>query len=133
MRNILRRDALQGRAGNHVSCAACGKRLCPKRGSRRMRFCDAACRQSAFRAKKWASRYEGPEPLRSTRNTLARSRSCNGDFRDRGSGIRGPMGVIGRELFDGLIWRPVVSPDGVRVEITQLGIGPRFAPGTRAR
>ena len=61
-------DALQGRAGNEVSCAQCGKRLRPKRGSRRMRFCCDACRQSSFRAKKWASRYEGPQPLRSIQN-----------------------------------------------------------------
>ena len=120
MRNIPRRDALQGRAGNHISCAACGRRLCPKQGSRRMRFCDAACRQSAFRAKKWTSRYEGPQPLRSVRKTTTRSRTWNGDLGDRGSGIRGPMEVISRELFEGLIWRPAVSLDGVRVEIAGL-------------
>ena len=59
MRNIPRLDAPQSRAGNDLSCATCGKRLSPKRGSRRMRFCGVACRQSAFRAKKWASRYRG--------------------------------------------------------------------------
>jgi hypothetical protein len=56
MRNIPRLDAPQGRAGNAITCATCGKRLCPKRGSRRMRFCGVACRQSAFCAKKWAWR-----------------------------------------------------------------------------
>ena len=117
-------DTPQGRAGNHISCAACGKRLCPKQGSRRMRFCDAACRQSAFRAKKWASRYEGPGPLRSVRNTLDGSGPYNGNFGDRGSGIHGPMEVISRELFEGLIWRPAVSLDGVRVEIARLGVVP---------
>jgi hypothetical protein len=98
MRNIPRRDALQGRAGNHISCAACGKRLCPKQGSRRMRFCDAACRQSAFRAKKWASRYEGPEPLRSVQNKGVGSIACNGNFAVRTSRIFGPAKVIVREL-----------------------------------
>jgi hypothetical protein len=142
MKDIARLDARQGRAGNDMSCATCGKRLSPKRGSRRMRFCCGACRQAAFRAKKWTSRYEGPEPLRSVRNTPAGSTACNGNFRDRGSGIRGPLGVISRELFDGLIWRPAVSPDGVGAEITLLGVGPGdvktnidkiFAPRTRAR
>ena len=61
----------QGRAGNGISCANCGKRLRPKRGSRRMSFCSGACRQSAFRATKWASRYEGPSPLRSAQITLS--------------------------------------------------------------
>jgi endogenous inhibitor of DNA gyrase (YacG/DUF329 family) len=125
-------DAPQGRAGNEVRCAQCGKRLRPKRGSRRMRFCCDACKQSAFRAKKWASRYQGPEPLRLVRNTSAGSRVCDGNFGDRGSGIRGPMRAIERELFDGLIWRPAVSPDGVRAEISRLGVIPADATA-RAR
>ena len=117
-------DALQGRAGNHISCAACGKRLCPKQGSRRMRFCDAACRQSAFRAKNGHPAMKGAGPLRSVPNTPAGSRTCNGNFGDRGSGIHGPMEVISRELFEGFIWRPAVSLDGVRVEVAQLGVVP---------
>ena len=127
MGTISPRDTPQGRAGNDLSCANCGKRLRAKRGSRRMRYCNGACRQSAFRAKKWASRYKGPEPLRSVKNTPAGSRACNGYFGDRGSGIRGPMEVISRELFDGLIWRPAVSPDGVRAEIARLGVVPADA------
>ena len=127
MRNIPRLDAPQSRAGNDLSCATCGKRLSPKRGSRRMRFCGVACRQSAFRAKKWASRYRGPGPLRSVQDTPAESRTCNGNFGDRGSGIHGPMRAIERELFDGLIWKPVVSPDGVRAEIARLGVVPADA------
>jgi hypothetical protein len=127
MGTISPRDTPQGRAGNDIRCANCGKRLCPKRGSRRMRFCGVACRQSAFRAKKWASRYEGPEPLRSVRNTPAESTVCNGNFGDQGSRIRGPMRVIERELFHSLLWRPVVSPDGVRVEIARLGVVPADA------
>jgi hypothetical protein len=122
MRNIPRLDALQGRAGNDISCATCGKRLCPKRGSRRMRFCGVACRQSAFRAKKWASRYEGPGPLRSVQKTPAGSMTCNGNFGDRGSSLRAPRRVIQRELFDGLTWRPTVSPDGVRTEVARLPV-----------
>ena len=132
MRNIPRLDALQGRAGNDISCATCGKRLRPKRGSRRMRFCGVACRQSAFRAKKWASRYQGPEPLRSVGNTHVGSMACKGDFGDRGWGLRGPMRAIERELFDGLIWRPVVSNDGVRAEVARLGAVPSDATA-RAR
>ena len=120
MRNIPRLDAPQGRAGNDLSCATCGKRLSPKWGSRRMRFCSDACRQSAFRAKKWSRRYEAPKALRSVQNSSAGSRACNGNFGDRGSGIRGPLDVIRRELFDGLIWRPAVSADGVWAEIARI-------------
>jgi hypothetical protein len=65
MVNISPVDTPRGRAGNAISCATCGKQLCPKRGSRRMRFCGVACRQSAFRAKKWTSRlrsFVAPHP-----------------------------------------------------------------------
>ena len=80
MSNISPPDTPQGRAGNGISCANCHKLLRPKRGSRRMRFCCDACRQSAFRAKKWASRYEGPEPLRSVPNTPAGSTDLQRQF-----------------------------------------------------
>jgi hypothetical protein len=33
------------------------------------------------------------------------------------------MRVVNRELFAGLAWCPVVSPDGVRTEVARLGIG----------
>jgi hypothetical protein len=121
MRNIPRLDRTQGRAGNEMSCANCGKPLYAKRGSRRMRFCGVACRQSAFRSKKWASRYEGPEPLRSVQNNAIASMACSGHFRDRASDICGPMRVVSRELFDDLTWCPVVSPDGVRADVARLG------------
>ena len=118
MSNIPPPDRPQGRAGNGITCANCD--------SRRMRFCCDACRQSAFRTKKWASRYEGLEPLRSVRNT-PESTDWNGNFGDRASRICGPMRIIKRELFDGLLWRPVVSPHDVRVEIARLGAAPTDA------
>lgn len=121
MRNIPRLDAPQGRAGNDISCATCGKRLSPKRGSRRMRFCGIACRQSAFRARKWASHYEGPDPLRSVQNKGGGSIACNGHFAVRASRISGPAKVIVRELFDGLVWNPVTSVDGVVVLVARVG------------
>ena len=116
-------DTAQRRAGNDQSCANCGKRLYPKRGSRRMRFCSVACRQSALRARKWASRYEGREPLRSTQNKAIASMACNGHFRHRASGICGPNRVVSRELFAGVTWCVVVSSDGIRAEVARLGNG----------
>jgi hypothetical protein len=122
MKNILRLAAPQGRAGNDMSCATCGKRLSPKRGSRRMRFCSDACRQSAFRAKKWSRRYEGPKALRSVQNSFVESGLCKDHFGDRRSDIHGPRTIVERELFDGLVWRPTVSPDGVPTAVSRLGI-----------
>jgi hypothetical protein len=121
MGNIPLLNTPQGRAGNDTSCANCGKRLCPKRGSRRMRFCGVACRQSAFRARKWASRYQGPDPLRSVQNKGVGSKACNGHFAVRASRISGPAKVIVRELFDGLVWNPVTSVDGVFVLVAGVG------------
>ncbi len=39
------------RAGNAFRCEHCSRPLQPKPGSRRQRFCDAACRQAAHRLK----------------------------------------------------------------------------------
>ena len=114
-------DTPQGRAGNGISCANCHKLLRPKRGSRRMRFCCDACKQSAFRAKKWGSRYKGPDPLRSVQNKRVGSITCNGHFAVRASRISGPAKVIVRELFDGLGWNPVTSVDGVVVLVARVG------------
>jgi hypothetical protein len=72
---------------------------------------------------------EGPQPLRSARKTVVESKSCNGDFGDRGWGLEGPTAVVKRELFDGLVWTSTVSPDGVRVDIARLGF-PARAPIT---
>ena len=116
MRNISLLNTPQGCAGNDTSCANCGKRLRPKRASRRMRFCGDACRQSAFRA-------EGPDPLRSVQNKGAGSIACNGHFGVRASRICGPVKVIARELFDNLVWNPVTSVNGVLVLVAHLGSG----------
>ncbi len=123
MKNIERLERTQAHAGNDISCANCGKRLYPKRGSRRMRFCGGACRQSAFRAKKWASRYEVPGALRSVQNNAVASTGCNGHLRDRASGICAPTRVVSCEVFAGLTWCSVVSSDGVRAEVARLGNG----------
>ena len=56
-----------------------------------------------------------------------KSTDWNGNFGDRASRICGPMRIIKRELFDGLLWRPVVSPHDVRVEIARLGAAPTDA------
>ena len=116
MTNIPPPDIQQGRAGNEMSCASCGKRLYPKRGSRRMRFCGVACRQSALRARKW----EGPDPLRSVQNKGVGSIACNSHFAVRASRISGPARVIVGELFDGLVWNPVTSVDGVFVLVARV-------------
>ena len=114
MPNIPTPGSPQGRAGNGLTCANCSKPLVPERGSRRMRFCSGGCRQAGYRTRKWASRYEGPGPLRSVRNTLDGSGPYNGNFGDRG--IRGPMFVVERELFAGLEWTPADFEDGATLE-----------------
>lgn len=74
------------RAGNAIACESCGTPLTPKRGSRRQRFCSDACKQTAFRSKKWASRQETPEALRSVENPPAISAA----YRDENGGPWSP-------------------------------------------
>jgi len=79
--------------GNGTTCIGCGAPLMPKRGSRRQRYCSNACRQSAFRAKKWVERYKIPDPLRSVENNGVKSKACKGDFRDRA-----PLELLGHSF-----------------------------------
>ena len=113
--------AEQVHAGNGASCADCGKTLHPKRGSRRQRYCDAACRKSANRALKMAARYPYSGVSRSVQNNNVISIACKGHFDGRASHIYGPARVIAREVFAGLDWQLTTSPDGIVVMVSRLG------------
>jgi hypothetical protein len=108
----------QGRVGNGTHCLECGSLLRPKRGSRRQRYCSDACRQTEFRARKWASRYKIPGPLRSVENNGHKSINCESGFSDRASRICGPAHVIQSEVFGNRRWRWITSPDGVTCEVS---------------
>ena len=111
-----------GRAGNALVCTNCGAAIIPKRASRRQRYCSYKCRDEARRARNFAisatTRRGGPLIPRPVQNNSVRSRSCEGDFHDRASGM--PRAVIELEILGGRKWHEVLSPDGVRVEVTRL-------------
>jgi hypothetical protein len=111
------------RAGNARCCACCGRKLQPKRSSRRQRFCDAACRQTAYRAKKWTARNRGPKALRSVEKTRGRSNGYGGHFADGASRICAPGAVIEAEIFGRREWRAVTSPDGVVCKVAAIKFG----------
>jgi hypothetical protein len=118
--NFHRTIRAPARAANSYACESCGAPL-QKRGGRRPRFCSAACRNSAFRAKKWTARYDGLGPLRKAQNNIDISIACKGGFGDRGSRICGPPGVIAQELFQGLDWTEIISPDAVVALVAKMG------------
>jgi hypothetical protein len=113
-----------GRAGNALVCTNCGAAIIPKRASRRQRYCSYKCRDEARRARNFAisatTRRGSPLIPRPVQNNSVGSRSCEADFHDRASGIVGPRAVIEVEILGGRKWREVLSPDGVRVEVTRL-------------
>jgi hypothetical protein len=102
----VRQRSLYSRNGNALACATCRKAIEPKRGSRRQRYCTDACKMTAARAKKWAKRYEIPDPLRSVKNIKAISTSCKGDFRGRAFPAKAPLNLIG-----GYSWSDAISVD----------------------
>ena len=59
----VRQRRLHSRNGNALVCAACGKAIVPKPGSRRQKYCTGACKMKAARAKKWAERYRDTGPV----------------------------------------------------------------------
>ena len=124
---VIERDGSRGRAG--TCCANCGKRLDPqtKRAGRPQRFCSDKCRDEARRARNFAAfgatrRGRSRKP-RNVQNNHAASKACRSNSGDRASGVCGPVRVISRELFAGLTWRAVISPDDVRAEVARLGEG----------
>ena len=92
--------------GNALACAACGKAIVPKRGSRRQKYCTGACKFRAFRSKKWANRYRTPDPQRSVENIQALSTSCKVDFGGRACPTKAPLNLIG-----GYSWSDATSVD----------------------
>jgi hypothetical protein len=118
--NFHRSIRAPGRAANAYACETCGAPL-KKGGGRRARFCSAACRNSAFRAKKWTARYDGLGPLRKAQNNIDNSIACRSHFRDRAPRISGPPKVLAQELFRDLDWTEVISPDGVVCLVAQTG------------
>lgn len=81
--------------GNRTTCEKCGRVLAPKRGSRRQRFCSDACKFKAFRSKKWADRYQIPDPQRSVQNSSTKANGCNGTLADRGCALNAPIVTVG--------------------------------------
>jgi hypothetical protein len=102
----VRQRSLHSRNGNALVCAACGKVIVPKPGSRRQKYCRDACKMKAARAKKWAERYEIPDPLRSVENNATESRSCQGDFGGRAFPTKAPLNILG-----GYVWSDPTSVD----------------------
>ena len=102
----VRQRRLLSRNGNALACTACGKAIVPKPGSRRQKYCRDACKMKAARAKKWAKRYEIPDPLRSVENIQAKSTSCKGDFGGRAFPTKAPLNLIG-----GYSWSDATSVD----------------------
>jgi hypothetical protein len=102
----VRQRYLHSRNGNALTCTACGKAIVPKPGSRRQKYCTGACKMKAVRAKKWAERYETPDPLRSVENNATKSIPCNGDFGGRAFPTKAPLNLIG-----GHSWSDATSVD----------------------
>ena len=102
----MRGGPLHSRNGNALACAACGKAIVPKPGSRRQKYCTGACKFKAFRSKKWASRYQTPDPQRSVKNIQAIPTSCKADFSGRAFPTKAPLNLIG-----GYSWSDAISVD----------------------
>jgi hypothetical protein len=113
-----------GRAGNALVCSACGSPLNPKRGSRRQLYCSYWCRDEARRARNFAvsasTRRGSPLIPRPVQNTNVGSKTCEGNFTDRASGVVGPHPVIEVEVLGGRKWREIESDDGVRTQVARL-------------
>jgi hypothetical protein len=117
----VRQRSLYSRNGNALACAACGKAIIPKPGSRRQKYCTNACKFRAFRSKKWVNRYQTPDPQRSVENIQAISTSCKADFGGRAFSTKAPLNLIGGYSWsDGTSVDPKLISQILRTEIGAL-------------
>jgi hypothetical protein len=112
-------------------CVRCGRSF--DRCTPWQRYCSARCRVADFRAAGALQATDGPEPQKEKINTVRASANFDVAKNRVGSTaavthqtegrspISGPRHVIECELFDGLHWRKVTSPDGVVVLVSRLG------------
>jgi hypothetical protein len=115
----VRQRRLHSRNGNALACAACGKAIMPKLGSRRQKYCTGACKFKAFRSKKWANRYQTPDPQRSVENNATKSIPCKGEFGGRAFPTKAPLNLLG-----GYVWSDAISVDPkliTKILITEIG------------
>ena len=110
------------RNGNSICCVMCGKPIRPKRGSRRQRYCNDACKFKAFRSKKWVDRYQILDPQRSVENTTTESISCKTHFGGRAFPTKAPLNLLG-----GRSWPNASALDrGLLARILRSEVGDRI-------
>ena len=99
------------------ACGACGRRVARK--SRQQRYCSDRCRDFARRENNARTAFKNPVVGQDTgkpTNPLKKTSDFNGLHGAKSGSsprIHGPRRVVECELFAGLDWTAVVSPDGV--------------------
>ena len=100
-----------------VRCEMCGRTV--SRRSRQQRFCSDRCRDFARRENNARTAFKNPVVGQDTgkpTNPLKKTSDFNGLHGAKSGSsprIHGPRRVVECELFAGLDWTAVVSPDGV--------------------
>jgi hypothetical protein len=103
----------------------CGRTV--TRHSRQQRYCSDRCRDFARRENKARTANKNSVLGEDTGKPTNPPKKLNGfnELQAAKSGstprIHAPRRVIERELFAGRDWREEVSPDGVTVQVAQLG------------
>ena len=115
------RERLAKYRGQPVTCEQCGHLA--RRKGRQQRYCSARCamraRSERYRQQMAAGAfYQGSatQPIQNV-NDFNRSQP---PFLQSSNRISAPRHVIEAECFDGHIWMPTVSSDGVTVMVSRL-------------
>jgi hypothetical protein len=102
------------RNGNAHTCASCGAKMKPKRGSRRLRYCSARCRSQGRRERNFsATGHTGQGAARSVKNSLAKSDTHKGENAGRAFPINllGGYRWPGQEALDAELVRKIVQSE----------------------
>jgi hypothetical protein len=107
-----------------VVCRVCGRHV--ERAARGQAYCSTRCRKRANYAKAVAEGRFGARPAQDTALGTNPPKKLNGANGLHGSKARSSPSqsllreVIETEVFAGRTWRPVISTDGIRCEVSTL-------------
>ena len=121
------RKKLAVRNDEPVICARCGKST--ERQMRGQKYCSRICRERARKRSRKAFLGRTARPPATPKKNRKDFNALAAAIRRSSLGICGPAKVIEAECFAARAWKPVISPDGVPVQVTRR----RKEPGNRRR
>ena len=123
----VRHRSLHSRNGNALACAACGKVIVPKSGSRRQKYCQDACKIKACRSKKLGQTIREPDPYDQLKISKQYQHPAKADFGGRAFPTKDPLKPP-RRLLSGRMLHRSIRSSSRKILRTEIGALARLFP-----